>query len=325
MKEQLIDACEADFASFSSTILAPGGIPGLSAANVDLSTFKWAVATVLSRSFFAEGGLRLCPLLDMANHGSAEQGNEVEVGGLGIFGGKGLRVVADRDYSAGEEVRISYGPKSAVEFLEDHGFVPPMADPLREGFCELAFEVTEADGFMDDKEDILVSAGLKMRQAFDVRADGDVDGSMIQFLRLKCLGGMDAFLMEAVFRQDVLRFVELPVSEANENAVDELIIARCQAALEDFKDAQTLTLAALEGEGMDAVTRGRLEAMGRVRESERAALEATKAWAERDLTTSDIKEWYQERRLNELGLCGPLSDDEMVGSSGGRSVNNLDW
>lgn len=329
LKEQLVDACEADFASLATTVLAPGGIPGLSPKNVDLPTFKWAVATVLSRAFFAEGGLRLCPLLDMANHGAAAQGNEPEAAGLGIFGGKGLRVVADRDYKAGEEVRISYGPKSAVEFLEDHGFVPSVASEgelLREGFCELAFEVTEADQFLDDKEDILTSSDLTLRQAFDVRADGDVDGAMVQFLRLKCLKDADAFLLEAVFRQDVLRFVELPVSEANENAVDELIMARCQEVLDGFRDAQTLTLAALEGSNqVGEATRRRLEAMGRVRESERAALEATKAWAERDLTTSDIKEWYQERRLNDLGLSGPLADDEMVGSAGGRSVNNLDW
>jgi len=136
---------------------------------------------------------------------------------------------------------------------------------------------------------------------------------------------MDAFLLEAVFRPDVLRFMEFPVSEANEQAVDEAIVARCQAVLDGFKDAQTLTLRALEGSGSGAMSRARLEAMGRVRESEKAALEATQAWAERDMTTSDIKEYYQDRRLNELGLSGPLADDEMVGSAGGRSTRNLDW
>jgi hypothetical protein len=324
LKEQLVDACEADFASLQATLLSKGAIPGLTPQNVDLPTFKWAVATVLARAFFADGGLRLCPLLDMANHGAVAQGNEPESAGLGIFGGKGLRVVADRDYAAGEEVTISYGPKSGIEFLEDHGFVPPLGDPLRDGLCELAFEVTADDKFLDDKEDILSSAGLGLRQTFDVRADGGVDGGMIQFLRLKCLRDMDAFLLEAVFRPDVLTFMELPVSEANEQAVDEAVIACCQTALDAFKDAQTMTLAALEGSGSGLMDPRRLEALTRVRESERAALEAAQAWAERDMTTSDIKEYYQDRRLNELGLCGPLSDDEMAGSAG-RSTRNLDW
>lgn len=308
LKEQLVDACEADFASLRGGVLAKGGIPGLGPDSVDAGAFKWAVATVLSRSFFAEGGLRLCPLLDMANHGSAAQGNEPEAAGLGIFGGKGLRVVADRDYAAGEEVRISYGPKSGIEFLEDHGFVPDLGDPQANGMCELAFEVTEDDKFLDDKEDVLTTAELGLRQAFDVSAAGDVDGAMIQFLRLKCLRDKDAFLLEAVFRADVLRFMELPVSEDNEQAVDEVIIARCQAALDAFKEAKTMTSSAMEAMGaeMPPLKRQRLEAMKRVRQSEKAALEAAQAWAERDMTTSDIKIYYQERRLEELQVRVPL-------------------
>ena len=49
--------------------------------------------------------LRLAPLLDMANRGETSR-NEPDVAGLGIFGGKGLRVLADRDYSAGQEVGV---------------------------------------------------------------------------------------------------------------------------------------------------------------------------------------------------------------------------
>lgn len=49
------------------------------------------------------------------------------------------------------------------------------------------------------------------------------------------------------------------------------------------------------------------------------------AWAERDLTTLDIKEYYQERRLKELQLCGPLTEDELSDGSGGRRSRDLDW
>jgi hypothetical protein len=49
------------------------------------------------------------------------------------------------------------------------------------------------------------------------------------------------------------------------------------------------------------------------------------AWAERDLTALDIKEYYQERRLKELQLGGPLTDEEMNSASMGRSARDLDW
>jgi hypothetical protein len=47
--------------------------------------------------------LRLAPLLDMGNRGENRY-NEAGSTGMGIFGGKGIRVAADRDYKEGDEV-----------------------------------------------------------------------------------------------------------------------------------------------------------------------------------------------------------------------------
>ena len=52
---------------------------------------------------YVHTALRLAPLLDMANYG-VDQSNEPEPAGFGIFGGKGLRIVANKDYKEGEEV-----------------------------------------------------------------------------------------------------------------------------------------------------------------------------------------------------------------------------
>ena len=82
---------------------------------------------------------------------------------MGIFGGKGIKINADRDYKEGDEVRthpparhrealgdegaevcagdlrvqvlVSYGPKSNVEFLEDHGFVPQRSPEDGASWC----------------------------------------------------------------------------------------------------------------------------------------------------------------------------------------------
>lgn len=322
----LIDAVAEDYGWIQSA-LARGDISGLQADSFDLSDFEWAVAVVLSRSFFAENGLRLAPLLDMANRGEGCT-NEPQIGGLGIFGGKGLKVIADRDTDKGQEIVISYGPKSGIEFLEDHGFVPPPLEgnALVGGMCSLTFKISpEGDRFYDDKEDVMGTLGLPMAFSFDVRSDGDVDPEMLQFLRFLKLGGKDAFLLEAVFRNEVWRFMELPVSEANEQAVDEVIIDACTQALANFAEAEALTDELLQKEGVSPLTIARMEALARLRESEKGALVATQAWANRDLMTSDLKVYYQERRLEELQLSGPLTDDEYVDGSGGRRTSNLDW
>jgi hypothetical protein len=89
------------------------------------------------------------------------------------------------------QVVVSYGPKSGAEHLEDHGFVPvtkpedslwsvsqPMHAQVRLlvsalrgvrpccvcGGSELSFEITEEDRFFDDKEDIIQSEKLQLRQ-----------------------------------------------------------------------------------------------------------------------------------------------------------------
>jgi len=327
LQETLIDAVAADFAWIQTNVLARGAVAGLGADAFDLATYQWAVAVVLSRSFFADNGLRLAPLLDMANRGEGCQ-NEPEVGGLGIFGGKGLKVVADRDTKKGQEIVISYGPKSGIEFLEDHGFVPPpvAGNVLVGGLCALTFELNkEGDRFFDDKEDVMSELKLPMAFSFDVRSDGDVDPEMLQFLRFSNLGGRDAFLLEAVFRNEVWSFMELPVSEENEQKVDEMIIEACTKALADFEEGEKLSEGVLKRPGVSPLTVARMESLTRVRESEKGALEATQAWANRDLMTGDLKVYYQERRLEELQLSGPLTDNELTNGAGGRRTTNLDW
>jgi hypothetical protein len=49
---------------------------------------------------------------------------EPYVTGAGVFGGKVLKVNAEKSYKSGDELFISYGIKSSAELLEDHGMVP---------------------------------------------------------------------------------------------------------------------------------------------------------------------------------------------------------
>jgi hypothetical protein len=163
-----------------------------------LEGFQWGVGCALSRGVVLDGGsLVLAPLIDFANYckGSA---SEPQLGGQGLFGtgGSAVKIIADHDLEAGQEVFVNYGNKPAAAYLEEHGFVP---EDLPEE-AELEVEIKAEDRFLDDKLDILGSQGELPRKTFVLRADSDPDPSTLQFLRLSELDVNDAFLLEAVFR-----------------------------------------------------------------------------------------------------------------------------
>jgi [ribulose-bisphosphate carboxylase]-lysine N-methyltransferase len=262
--------------------------------------FKWAMANTVSRVFFVDGCLRLIPILDMCNHD--DNGNEVQLGYMGTFNTlKGAELVTAVACKAGDEIFCSYGPKSAADYLLEHGFCPDQCTRL--AVSEVTIELDPDDRFYNDKLDILEcetydQAPMDPAQTFDLVStpgcDGDPDTAMIQFSRLCNLGGTDAFLLESIFRNEVWGFMELPVSEQNELSVINSITAICQAALDEF----------------DKCPIGGPEICTKVRDIERKALTSTKDYLLREREALDLKEYYQQRRLKEMGLDSPWSLEE---------------
>lgn len=274
--------------------------------------FSWAMSIVTSRSVFVDGKLRLIPVLDMINH-DATGTNEVAGGNMGTFGTtKGAEIKAGfgRKYAPGDEIFASYGPKSAGEYLLDHGFVPDNA--RQTCVAEMTFECDPDDRFYDDKLDILEfetydSAPMEPVQSFDlvsaVGRDGEPDPAMIQFLRLVKLGGKDAFLLESVFRKEVWGFMSMPVSEVNEKDVLDEITSACSKSLSDMENAPKF-----EVTGDNSSSPAGLCAV--VRESESKALSRTLEFVVREKEALDLKEYYQTRRLKDLGLDSEWSPDD---------------
>jgi len=268
----------------------------------DAQGFKWAMALALSRTVFLDGSLRLVPFLDKCNH--SDYAEEVVDGTMGTFGTtKGAKLIAAEDYQAGDEVFCSYGPKSAADYLLEHGFIPEQC--FKTAVSELTFEIDSEDRFYDDKLDILEfetydQAPMDPVQTFDVVSapgrDGEPDPAMIQFVRLCKLGGSDAFLLESIFRKDVWGFMELPVSEGNELEVVNAIEETCKRALEDF----------------DQCPEGGPPICSKLRESERKALTRTMEYLQRDREALDLKEYYQERRLKDLGLDSEWTPEDDI-------------
>ena len=273
-------------------------IPGFS-----IDGYKWAMALVKSRTVFADGQIRLIPVIDTCNHD--DDGQEIIGSTMGTFGTtKGVELRASRSYKKGEEVFCSYGPKSAADYLLEHGFCPDQC--WKQSVSEVTFELDPEDRFYDDKLDILEfetyeQAPLDPAQSFDLISapgrDGEPDPAMIQFVRLCKLGATDAFLLESIFRKEVWGFMSLPVSEKNELEVVNAIMEVCEAAVEELNQCP-------EG-GPDVCTK--------LRESETKALTKTVEYLQREKEALDLKEYYQERRLKDLGLDSEWSpEDEMA-------------
>lgn len=267
-----------------------------------LEGFTWAMAIVQSRSYFLDGKLRLLPYMDMCNHD--DSANEVRAGTMGTFGTtKGALIIAAESAKAGDEVFCSYGPKSAADYLLEHGFVPPQC--WKTAVAEMTFDLDPQDRFYDDKLDILEfetydQAPMDPTQSFDLVSapgrDGEPDAAMIQFLRLARLGGADAFLLESIFRKEVWGFMELPVSEPNELAVVNTIIEECEKVLEELKQAPE----------------GGPEVCKLLRQAETKAITRTLDFLQREKEALDLKEYYQERRLKDLGLDSEWSPEDDI-------------
>jgi len=284
-----------------------------------LEGFKWAVALALSRSYFVDGCLRLLPVIDMCNHSppDAEKGPEVESGTMGTFGTtRGLQLRAGQSYQPGQEVFCSYGPKSAADYLLEHGFVPD--ECWTTSVAELTFELdSDNDRFYDDKLDILEfetyeQAPMDPVQQFDVvcgpgQSKGEPDPALLQFVRLQQLGSTDAFLLESIFRKDVWGFMALPVSESNELKVVETVVEACRAALEEMKP---------DAGGGNGNSGDHAELCTKLRESETKALIRTVEYLQREKEALDLKEYYQERRLKDLGLDSDWNpEDDLSGEA----------
>ena len=120
-------AMSKDFAAISDKMLQLlSGAPPAARASMPLlqlprsrleALFKAATCIIQSRSF---GEFRLVPVLDMFNY--SPHSNLAPTWRENVDGFTGYVVAADRDYDAGEEVQLFYGPKGNHNLIEMYGF-----------------------------------------------------------------------------------------------------------------------------------------------------------------------------------------------------------
>lgn len=280
----------------------------------DLEDYLWAQTMVLSQCVSVGTTLPLA-MVPLANSCGAPNDPEMVNTSLqyrpGMFFQKPRVVLVARlDILPGEQLGLSLGDNLFNEdYLLDYGFVLPGRSNCR---LEMEFSVASLDRFLDDKADILETQGLATRRLFSLtpptrEGKWEPPEDLDTFLRLVCLSGPDAFLLEAVFRGEVWEHMSLPVSKENEKAVCDLVIAACDDALEEYGEPHEEEECAAH----------RLAMARAVVEAERSILESCKAHYSRQIASLDALEYYAERRLDALDLLRPLDEDEIVDAESG--------
>lgn len=301
--EENQDAFREEFEQLSSQ----GWDAKLPASVFTLENYEWAVGIVSSRSVFDEkfpGEYILAPFVDAAFTGDPATG-KAELYYDGMFREPRVRVVpGEGGVKKGEVVGIDFGGKSLSKMLLKHGVTP--VDPRTDGAYEVSFSVSPMDKYQDDKLDILELNKMPEELTISFSASDYLTADETAFLRLVCLQGSDAFLLESVFRNEVWYFMQEPVSEENEKMMLDTLIATCEGSLEGFSTS--------DAEDRKAIAAGSMRARraAAVRLSEKAALKNTILILEEELDTLDEKDYYQQRRLRELNLDRPLDESEIV-------------
>ncbi|GIL70656.1 hypothetical protein Vretimale_3761 [Volvox reticuliferus] len=176
-------------------LIAQGRKDGLIPEYVALekADLDWAFGVLLSRCIRlpSRGDMQvLAPWADLLNHDvEAEVGCHLdwdpaaEVGPPAEAVSGALVLRSDRQYSAGQQVYVSYGPKSSGELLLSYGFCPPpAANPHQDYKLRLAVD-RQSDPLADLKVEALARHGLPAELEFPLKLEG-LPGGLLQYLAL---------------------------------------------------------------------------------------------------------------------------------------------
>ncbi|XP_071692480.1 fructose-bisphosphate aldolase-lysine N-methyltransferase, chloroplastic isoform X2 [Rutidosis leptorrhynchoides] len=273
---------------------------------ITLDDFIWAFGILRSRAFSRLRGqnLVLIPLADLINHSSTitTEDYAYEIKGAGLFSRDQIfSLRSPIPVKAGQQVLIQYDlNKSNAELALDYGFIE--STPDRNTYT-LTLQISESDPYFEDKLDIAESNGTKAIQYFDITLGRPLPPKMLPYIRLVALGGTDSFLLESIFRNSVWDHLELPMSRDNEEVICQVVRSACQSALSSYRTTTEEDEKLKEG-NIDP----RLEIAIGIRKGEKMVLQQIdEIFKDREMELDEY-EYYQERRLRDLGLVGEQGD-----------------
>lgn len=300
------DYLKNEFLKVEEEILLPN--KRLFPSPITLDEFLWAFGILRSRAFSRLRGqsLVLIPLADLINHSPniTTEDYAYEIKGAGLFSRDLLfSLRSPVSVKAGEQVLIQYDlDKSNGELALDYGFIEPKSS--RRNAYTLTLEIPDSDQFFGDKLDIAETNSLGETAYFDIVPDRPLPPALLPFLRLLALGGSDAFLLESIFRNTIWDHLELPVSRANEETICQVVRDACKSALSGYHT----TIEEDEKQMAEGNLSPRLAIAVGIRAGEKKVLQYIDGIFEKRQSELDEIEYYQERRLKQLGLVGEQGD-----------------
>lgn len=218
-------------------------------------------------------------------------------------------LVASREIQEGDELTGRYFDEPhGGRYLERYGFVPArLRGELAPGCAELSFAPTDDEdynmgvkeshledlGFSTDPLIFLFSAEDSLGPPTDSKeawASKSTLDKMVHILRLRCCGGVDSYLLDAVYIEDLWYNCNFRLSKDNESLVCKSVIDECDRWLERFEQASETQV---EGEVAAMATdirRAEAELLQRLRDLFAQELRDTMVdenrtyWADRQLT-----------------------------------------
>ncbi|XP_072977141.1 ribulose-1,5 bisphosphate carboxylase/oxygenase large subunit N-methyltransferase, chloroplastic [Typha angustifolia] len=296
---------QSEFAKVEDSIILPN--KNLFPSTITFPDFLWAFGVLRSRAFSRMRGdnLALVPLADLVNHNGSitTEDTSWEIKGKGLFARElvfSLRTPVP--VKSGEQVYIQYDlEKSNAELALDYGFIESRSD--REAYT-LTLEISESDPFYGDKLNIAESNGLGETAYFDIVLGSSLPPLVLPYLRLIALGGTDAFLLESIFSNSIWGHLELPVSPANEETICRVVRDACKSALSAYQTTVEEDEELMRSGNLDS----RLRIAVGIRAGEKKVLQQIDdIFRERELELDGL-EYYQERRLRDLGLACDQDD-----------------
>ncbi|WIA32213.1 hypothetical protein OEZ86_003062 [Tetradesmus obliquus] len=231
----------------------------------------WAIGICMSRSVrLADRGdqVVLVPFADLLNH---EPSCEAYL--LWEEQQQAVVLRPDRDYSPGQQVFISYGPKSSGELLLSYGFCPPAGSNPHDA-AHLSFNLQDSDPWLQAKQQALQRQGKASSESFALRIDG-LPAELLPFLALCAAQPQSAAEVEAL--ADELFAGRWPSigGVSCEQLALEMLAKACKAALKGYpQQAEADRQLAAAGQAGGGFAHRR-ELMAAVRVRERQILSRT--------------------------------------------------
>ncbi|XP_020592629.1 fructose-bisphosphate aldolase-lysine N-methyltransferase, chloroplastic [Phalaenopsis equestris] len=156
--------------------------------NVRLNDFMLAYTLVISRAWGTSSGVSLVPFADFLNHDGASEAVLLSDDDKEIS-----EVIADRNYSVGEEVLIRYGKFSNSVLMLDYGFTLPhnindqvqifMEVPLYDPLHKMKTELLHKHPQLPTGKDNFFSSSGRTFKIMEVKTSGRIGKGIPQALR----------------------------------------------------------------------------------------------------------------------------------------------